>query len=99
MPVCAAGTRPGPQSPAPAFPSPLAHRLPLENGIESPVTIHAGEVSTSAAINITGNPRTNGTNDTVPITVQASIATAIGPPPATPVTFTLTGGFFAMKPS
>jgi hypothetical protein len=67
--------------------------------IDSPVTIHAGEVSTNAAINITGNPRTNGIDNTVTITVQANIATAIGPLPATPVTFTLTGGFFAKPPS
>jgi hypothetical protein len=62
--------------------------------IDSPVTIHAGEVSTNAAINITGNPATDGKFITATITVQASIATAIGPLPATPVTFTLTGGSF-----
>ena len=62
--------------------------------IDSPVTIHAGEVFTNAAINVTGNPITNGQFTTVTITVQASIATAIGPLPATPVTFTLTGGSY-----
>jgi hypothetical protein len=62
--------------------------------IESPVTIHAGEISTNAAINVTGNPMLNGKFATVTITVQASIATAIGPIPATPVTFTMTGDSF-----
>lgn len=62
--------------------------------IDSPVTIHAGEVFTTAAINVTGNPKLNGQFVTVTITVQASIATAIGPIPATSVTFTLTGDSF-----
>ncbi len=59
--------------------------------IESPVTIHAGETSVNAAINIVQNPYINGVVTTVIITVQASIATAVGPIAATPVTFTLTG--------
>jgi hypothetical protein len=62
--------------------------------IDSPVTIHAGEVFTNAAINVTGNPMVNGQFVTVTITVEAAIATAIGPIPATPVTFTLTGDSF-----
>ncbi len=59
--------------------------------IDSPATIHKGEVFTTAAINVTGDPLVNGKFGTVTITVQASIATAIGPIPATPATFTLTG--------
>jgi hypothetical protein len=62
--------------------------------IDSPVTIHAGEVFTTAAINVTDNPKVNERFVTVTITVQASIATAIGPIAATPVTFTLTGDSF-----
>jgi hypothetical protein len=62
--------------------------------IDSPVTIHAGEGFTTAAINVTGNPMVNGKFVTDTITVQASIATAIGPIPATPVIFTLTGDSF-----
>jgi hypothetical protein len=62
--------------------------------IDSPVTIHAGDVFTTAAINVTGNPKVNGQFVTVTIAVQASIATAVGPIPATPVTFTLTGDSF-----
>ncbi len=60
--------------------------------IESPVTIHAGELSVNAAITVTGNPITNAVPTTVTLTVEASIATAIGPIAASPVTFTLTGG-------
>ena len=59
--------------------------------IDSPVTIHAGEIFTTAAINVTGDPLLNGNFITATITVQASIATAIGPISATTVTFTLTG--------
>jgi hypothetical protein len=61
--------------------------------IESPITIHRGELSANAAITVTGNPLINAVPTTVTITVEASIATAIGLLPATPVTFTLTGGF------
>jgi hypothetical protein len=60
--------------------------------IESPITIHRGELSVNAAITVTGNPLINAVPTTVTITVEASIATAIGLLPATPVTFTLTGG-------
>jgi len=60
--------------------------------IESPVTIHAGESSATAAITVTGNPMTNEVPTTVTLTVEASIATAVGPIAATPATFTLTGG-------
>lgn len=60
--------------------------------IESPVTVHAGESSVNAAITVTGNPLTNGAPTTVTLTVAASIATALGPIAAAPVTFTLTGG-------
>jgi hypothetical protein len=67
--------------------------------IDSPATLHAGDVFTTAAINVTGNPKVNGKFVTVTITVQASIATAIGPLPTTPVTFTLTGDSFAKPPS
>jgi hypothetical protein len=66
--------------------------------IDSPATIHAGDVFTTAAINVTGNPKADGKFVTVTITVQASIATAIGPLPATPVTFTLTGDSFVQPP-
>lgn len=59
--------------------------------IESPITIHAGEISANAAITIIQNPLTNSVPTTVTITVQASIATAVGPIAATPTTFTLTG--------
>ncbi len=59
--------------------------------IESPITIHAGEISANAAINIIQNPLINSVPTTVTITVQASIATAVGPIAATPTTFTLTG--------
>jgi Family of unknown function (DUF6519) len=61
--------------------------------VESPITIHAGEESVNAAINVTGNPMVNGQYTTVTITVQASILTAVGAIAATPVTFTLTGGY------
>lgn len=60
--------------------------------IESPITIHAGELSATAAITVTGNPLTNAVPTTVTLTVEASIATAIGPIAAVPATFTLTGG-------
>lgn len=60
--------------------------------VESPVTIHAGESSVNAAITVSGNPMTNGVPTTVTLTVVASIATALGPIAAAPVTFTLTGG-------
>ncbi len=61
--------------------------------IESPITIHAGESSVNAAINVTGNPLINGVGTTVTITVQASIATAVGAIgfAGTAVTFTLAG--------
>ena len=59
--------------------------------IASPITVHAGELSATAAISVTGNPLTNQVPTTVTLTVQASIATAIGPVSATPATFTLTG--------
>ena len=59
--------------------------------IASPITIHAGELSGTAAISVTGNPMTNQVPTTVTLTVQASIATAIGPVSASPATFTLTG--------
>lgn len=59
--------------------------------IESPITVHTGENSVNAAINVIKDPFINGVATTVTITVQASIATAIGPIAATPVTFTLTG--------
>lgn len=60
--------------------------------IESPITIHAGDVSATAAITVTGNPMTNQVPTTVTLTVEASIATAVGPIAGTPATFTLTGG-------
>lgn len=60
--------------------------------IESPLNIHAGEISATAAITVTGNPVTNGVPTTITLTLEASIATALGPIAATPVTFTLTGG-------
>ena len=60
--------------------------------IESPVIIHAGESSATAAITVTGNPMTNEVPTTVTLTVEASIATAVGPIAGTPATFTLTGG-------
>ena len=61
--------------------------------IESPITIHAGESSVNAAINVTGNPLTNGAGAAATLTVQASIATAVGAIGfvGTPVTFSLTG--------
>ncbi len=61
--------------------------------IESPITIHRGEQSVNAAITVTGNPEINAVPMTVTITVEASIVSAIGPLPTTPVNFTLTGGF------
>jgi hypothetical protein len=60
--------------------------------IESPVTIHAGDSSATAAITVTGNPMTNQVPTTVTLTVTASIATAIGPIEGPTTTFTLTGG-------
>ena len=63
--------------------------------IESPVTIHPGQISTNAAITIARNtPQTNGQFATETITVHASIVTAIGSIAASPVTFTLAGGSF-----
>jgi hypothetical protein len=61
--------------------------------IESPVTIHAGEVSVNAAIAVTGNPLNSGVATTVTLTLHASIATAVGAISfaGSPVTFTLTG--------
>jgi hypothetical protein len=61
--------------------------------IESPITIHAGESSVNAAINVTGNPLINGVGTTATLTVQASIATAVGAIGfvGTAVTFTLAG--------
>jgi hypothetical protein len=61
--------------------------------IESPVTVHTGEASVNAAIEITGNPLTGGVATTVTLTLHASIATAVGPISfaGSPVTFTLTG--------
>jgi hypothetical protein len=61
--------------------------------IESPITIHAGESSVNAVINVTGNPLINGVGTTVTLTVQASIATAVGAIGfvGTHVTFTLAG--------
>ena len=67
--------------------------------IDSPVTIHAGEIFTTAAINVTGNPKVDGKFVTVTIAVQASITTAIGPLPAIPVNFTLAGDSFVRPPS
>jgi len=60
--------------------------------VQSPVTVHAGEAFANAAITVTGNPLVNGQTTTVTITVNASIATAVGPIAASPVTFSLTGG-------
>ena len=60
--------------------------------IESPITIHAGEQSTNAVITVTGNPIINTVPTTVTLTVEASIATAVGPVAAASVTFTVTGG-------
>ena len=60
--------------------------------IESPITIHAGELSGNAAITLTGNPMVNGVPETVTITVTASISTAVGSIAGVPASFALTGG-------
>ena len=57
--------------------------------IQSPITIHAGESSANAAISITGNPPNAST---VTLTINASIASAIGPIAGPTATFTITGG-------
>jgi Family of unknown function (DUF6519) len=59
--------------------------------IQSPITVHAGEVSVNAAIGIIGNPLNNAVATTVTITVAASIATAVGPIAANSANFNLTG--------
>jgi hypothetical protein len=57
--------------------------------IQSPVTVHAGESFANAAISVVGNPPNLST---VTLTINASIASAIGPVTGPTATFSVVGG-------
>jgi len=59
--------------------------------IQSPVTVRAGEAFANATITVSGNPLLDQKPETVTITVNASVATAVGPVSGGAASFTLTG--------